>query len=327
MSSLKVKLKPAYRWLRTEDNRSGFAGEGELAIERSDFLMSLLTASGALAYSVERFESYTVAGPSLRIALRRPVIDERIIAGFAWNLSNLDFPSVNNALSSSGLLAENLGLGGSYRLGAFEESLALDFRDNAIAPRYGVYISGGLEHGANYAGGVFDYASFEIDGRSYLPVTRRIVAAARARYSRLLLGDALPLTRRYFAGGASSHRGFPQRRISPTLSGTDDADKATTAFIGGDVRLESSFELRVDLIPILDDWFGVVGFVDAGDVASDKSDLDLKNLHVATGLGLRIGTPIGPIRFDVGFRVNRMGADEEVQGGRWAFHLGIGEAF
>ena len=324
---IRDRLSPAYRWLRTEDNTRGFAGEGELSLERKDFLYPLITGTAAVAYSVERFESYTVAGPSLRLAARRPIIDERIIVGFAWNLARLNFPSLNDAISTNDTTTESLGLDENYRLGAFEESLALDFRDNAVEPRYGVYLSGGLEHGGTYAGGAFNYASAELDLRTYFPLSSRLVAAARGRYGRLIVGDFLPLTRRYFAGGSSSHRGFPQRRISPTVTETLADGTETTAFVGGEERLETSLELRLNVFPILDDWFGVVAFMDAGDVASKRNDIDLGNLHFATGAGFRIGTPIGPIRADLGIRINRVVNGETIQSGRWAFHLGIGEAF
>ena len=257
LSSLKITLTPAYRWLRTEENAAGFAGQGEVAFERNDFLYPLIVGTAGIAYSVERFESYTTAGPSLRFSVRRPIIDERIIIGSAWNLSGLSFPSLNESISSNDATSDNLGLSEDYRLGALEGSLALDFRDNAIEPRKGLYLSGHLEHGAGYLGGAFDYTTTEVDLRTYFPLSEHLVAAARGRYSRLIDGDFLPLTRRYFAGGSSSHRGFPQRRISPTVSGLTDEGEETTGFIGGEERLETSLELRLNVYPILDDWFGV----------------------------------------------------------------------
>ena len=76
----------------------------------------------------------------------------------------------------------------------------------------------------------------------------------------------------------------------------------------------------------------VVGFVDAGDVRESFADIDLAKPHVAVGLGFRWDLPIGPLRVDVGRRVNRTGAMTDGAlnpdpNAVWAFHFGLGEAF
>jgi outer membrane translocation and assembly module TamA len=75
---------------------------------------------------------------------------------------------------------------------------------------------------------------------------------------------------------------------------------------------------------------GVVAFLDGGDVTSTAAEMDLDNLNWATGGGLRIPTPIGAVRIDLGYRLNRKRAeDPEPYGLLWpfAFHFGIGEAY
>jgi outer membrane translocation and assembly module TamA len=70
-----------------------------------------------------------------------------------------------------------------------------------------------------------------------------------------------------------------------------------------------------------------VPFLDGADVTLTPGQLDLGDLHWAAGLGLRYDTLVGPIRFDVGYRLNRFGAEEPDPGDRLAFHLSMGQAF
>ena len=72
---------------------------------------------------------------------------------------------------------------------------------------------------------------------------------------------------------------------------------------------------------------GGVAFLDGGDVTERWAALDAGHLHWATGGGLRVATPIGPVALDVGYRLNRFGPGEPYAGHRWAFHLSLGEAF
>ena len=72
---------------------------------------------------------------------------------------------------------------------------------------------------------------------------------------------------------------------------------------------------------------GTVIFLDGGDVTQEVGDVDLTNLHWAIGAGLRLLTIVGPVRADVGYRLNRHGEMDPSPGSRFAFHFSIGEAF
>jgi outer membrane protein insertion porin family len=64
-------------------------------------------------------------------------------------------------------------------------------------------------------------------------------------------------------------------------------------------------------------------FVDTGQVWERWNDASVEDVAVAVGPGLRLVTPVGPIRTDFGYRVTRVDTDEP----RWVFHLSIGPAF
>src|SRR5690606_30150736 len=134
-------------------------------------------------------------------------------------------------------------------------------------------------------------------------------------------GD-LPITERFYDGGAAGHRGFGYRELSPTV----DDEEGGSAPIGGDEMLLGSGEVRVDVTKIKGYPFGVVGFVDAGDVVGEVGALDLGNLHYAAGVGLRYD-PVIAFRLDVGYRLNRAGPGEPEAGNRFAFHFSLGQAF
>jgi translocation and assembly module TamA len=150
-----------------------------------------------------------------------------------------------------------------------------------------------------------------------------IVLAARARAGRIF-GD-LPITLRYFSGGASRHRGFAERRLAPTLVGEVDGSMRAVP-IGGAELVETNLELRTRITKIRGMGVGGVAFLDGGD-CTGKNQIDLADLHWAAGAGARLYTMVGAIRLDIGYRLNRTGPGNPDAGSRWAFHLSLGEAY
>ena len=71
----------------------------------------------------------------------------------------------------------------------------------------------------------------------------------------------------------------------------------------------------------------VVGFVEAGNVFLHASDLDITNLRSAAGFGIRYRSPVGPIRVDLGFNLQR----RELVSGQlerpYVLHISLGQAF
>jgi translocation and assembly module TamA len=67
---------------------------------------------------------------------------------------------------------------------------------------------------------------------------------------------------------------------------------------------------------------GVVGFLDTGNVFANATDINLGALRSAVGGGVRYKSPFGPIRFDVGFKVDRQPGE-----GLTAWFVSFGQAF
>ncbi|WP_437928218.1 POTRA domain-containing protein [Sorangium sp. So ce291] len=175
--------------------------------------------------------------------------------------------------------------------------------------------------------------------------------AARERCENRLKSDIQLLQfRGFFSGGATSNRGYGYNEIGPHarvrgLSGRRERTGETIPLLptGGRLLWEANLELRMPL----GESFGTVVFADAGDVTPGLTLFrpDEQRLHLSAGVGLRYITPVGPLRFDVGYRVPCMqvlGVCHEKQAEGWppderrpgkllgvpvAVNLAIGEAF
>lgn len=206
----------------------------------------------------------------------------------------------------------------------------IDRRDDVVQPRHGWHASLRLEKGGGPLGGTHEYVKASPEVRGYLTPSlagSRWTLAGRGKLGWLLpqSGES-PSVRRFFGGGPDSHRGYAVRRLSPMAA----AKGAGTVPIGGDYLVETSGEARFHITGN----FSGAAFVDAAQVGFDeRRTFAPENLAIAIGPGIRYATPIGPVRFDIGYRLRAPDqrtidvANEAVNEPLWAFHLGIGEAF
>ncbi len=120
--------------------------------------------------------------------------------------------------------------------------------------------------------------------------------------------EVIPLPERFFAGGATSLRGFGLNEAGPR-------DPCTGFPIGGLALLVFNQELRFPMkLPFIGSRLGGTIFYDAGNVYSDLSHISLawkpsstSNLNYfshTVGFGFRYPTPVGPVRVDFGFQLN-----------------------
>src|SRR5262249_11898234 len=127
-------------------------------------------------------------------------------------------------------------------------------------------------------------------------------------------GGQLPASELFFAGGDTTQRGFALDQLG-VPGQTIDPDGFAT---GGNGLLLFNGELRVPVTG----GVGVVGFVDTGNVFARVVDIDLADLRTAIGGGLRYRSPIGPLRIDVGAKVNKLPGEK-----RTAWFVSFGQAF
>ncbi len=148
----------------------------------------------------------------------------------------------------------------------------------------------------------------------YFPLweTKGLLGAARVQVGNIWnLGlDTIPADERFYAGGDQSVRGYGYQSLGPRYN---DRPK------GGKGLVELNLELRKRFGQTL----GLVAFLDSGAVYEKYPFQGDTALRYGTGLGFRYTTPLGPIRFDVAFPINRRpGIDRS-----FAIYFNIGHAF
>ncbi|MFQ5896535.1 MAG: outer membrane protein assembly factor, partial [Nitrospinota bacterium] len=194
-----------------------------------------------------------------------------------------------------------------------------DSRDSRILPTRGAFSRGFITFAGGPLGADQDTYLLLAEHRQYfpigeifqLPVLSRLVWSyrARARYTDAYRG-LLPVFERLFLGGATTVRGFGFREVGPK----DPQGNA----IGGHSSGLISTSLRHPLV----EPAHLVLFFDAGNVWQRGNAFDVSDLRTSAGFGLRIFTPIGPIRVDVGYKLDRKGDEDERE-----IHFGVGTTF
>lgn len=223
------------------------------------------------------------------------------------------------------------------RLSTVSIGAAWDRRDNALTPSRGSLISGDGELALRAIGSEVGYAKTFLQASAFRPLTstRRFVLAGRAEvgmahgFERTVLDASgqptrvadIPASQRFFAGGSTTVRGFQLDRLGvPEILNPDGLSN------GGNGLLIFNGELRTIIGKLFGHGFGVVGFVDSGNVFAKASDLGLSQLRNAAGFGFRYDSPIGPLRLDFGFNLDRRIIAGKRERGR-EYHLSLGEAF
>jgi len=196
--------------------------------------------------------------------------------------------------------------------------LLYDSRDDLFDPTSGLFASLDLSGSGSWLGSDFDFA------RAFGQVSdfRRITLAGRpllwAQGLRLGVAQAfrdqdLVYQERFFAGGEFSVRGYETELLGPLESLGEDLVQA----LGGTALLVINQELRV---PLPFDLTGLV-FFDAGQVWDDTGDFGT-GLAKSVGLGFRAKSPIGLLRFDAAYPLDRRERDP-----RYKLYFGFGNTF
>jgi translocation and assembly module TamA len=349
LRTLTLRLEPA--WVAVpalwDPQRNGPAGLVEAQLIQPDWPLPLGKLELAVGYDAGVEYAYQFHGPRASVGLQRGFWRDRVLLGASYNFQFLLFYDTDPVILDDPALAGRLfGYTNPYRIGWFQQHLALDLRDRPLDAHAGLYVSATFEEGGTYAGGAFQYEKILPELRAYAPLGRRVTLAGRFLFGQLFTQNDLgsPITRRFYLGGSNSHRGFNYDRLSPQVPSGQPGVSAIP--IGGDQMVLVSAELRIDVVRLFGQWLVLAGFVDGGDVGgpgcggssscarvSPRNTVDWTDLHWAAGGGLRYRTLVGSIRADLGVRLNRLAAVESDgtpnpdPGQRFAFHLSLGEAF
>jgi outer membrane protein insertion porin family len=194
----------------------------------------------------------------------------------------------------------------------FTTSGLVDRRDDAFNPARGWFVASTLELSTPGVGSDLRFLKDFTQHSYFVPIGKRLVLASGARLglARTFGDEVLVPSERFFAGGATSVRGYREDDLG-ARSILDDAE-------GGSALLVLNSELRFPIYR----WLKGVGFVDAGSVYPKVSEISFGDLQIGIGAGARFDTPVGLIRLDLGIPVNPRSFDP-----RWRFHFGLGHTF
>lgn len=231
-------------------------------------------------------------------------------------------------------------------VGSTEFSVIQDRRDDPTDAHKGVYSTLNASYAPGLLGSQTHFFRGQARNSTYYSLGRDIVFARTTQFgviSRLSGRPGIPLAERFYSGGSTSIRAFPDFQAGPR-------DLATGFPLGGNVLFTNSFELR---LPLYGDNLAAVLFEDAGNVYSSlgsfsfrfrQRDLqDFNYMVQSAGIGLRYRTPIGPIRVDFSFSPDAprffglKGTEQEYLNGTaipavqkinaFQFHFSLGQAF
>lgn len=185
-----------------------------------------------------------------------------------------------------------------------------DRSNDLLDPTRGFRLTARLAPEFSFQGAPFGYVRAQLDGSMYHPFSQRVVLAGRVRVGTIwgAPASAIAPSRRYYAGGGSSVRGYGYQQVGPQDINGDP--------IGGKSLLEVAVEARIRL-----GTFSIVPFVDAGNI-SDSSLPGIGNLRVGAGIGVRYHSNFGPIRVDLGTPLNPRPGDSRI-----GVYVSLGQAF
>ena len=215
-------------------------------------------------------------------------------------------------------------------VGVFSTTLTHDRTNSLTDPSYGSRLRGEFRAGLTSASTKQSISFYRGGGEAsgYLALLGGTVAT-RLQLSRVFAPNAplvngsplIPQQERLFAGGQNSVRGFQQNLLGPIVYAFNDTNKVHVVERAGqkfrEVNPDSSFDLPVPrggtaLVVANLEWrrrvtwptnkLQIALFADAGTIfEANAQEFDWRNVRVTPGFGVRVDTPLGPFRLDIGY--------------------------
>ncbi|MBK9774867.1 MAG: BamA/TamA family outer membrane protein [bacterium] len=252
------------------------------------------------------------------------------------------------------------------RVRSLNWAMYVDHRNDLFHPTDGIYSVLTAQLAGGLLGGDYHFFKWTAAWHDYrkMPVgtlaLRIKVGGTRTYGASLDQGaDGVPYDDRFFAGGASTVRGYANNSLGPQVTDEDELNylNYTSDVLlpdnparGGNYLLLTNAEWRVPL-PVLRKWgLATVFFFEGGNVWAELRDLHLRGFRLTSepgfptdsgstkdwdfryslGTGLRFDTPFGPVRIDVGFplkRVRYLNDDADYKDPSAVWHFSVGYPF
>ncbi len=199
------------------------------------------------------------------------------------------------------------------RVSGFGLTWVRDHRNNPAEATSGSYNTADVSFYSTSLGSSASFLRVFVQNTTYTPFGHIFVFARSTRFGveepvSGTVADQIPLPERFFAGGGNSLRGFALNQAGPR-------DPVTGFPVGGLAELIFNQEVRFPMrLPFVGTALGGALFYDAGNVyssfdkitlaSSPASPTELNFFSHTIGLGIRYLTPVGPVRFDLGYLLN-----------------------
>ena len=209
----------------------------------------------------------------------------------------------------------DLGPRQTYFIAALPLYAQVDTSNDLLDPVRGYRLGARISPEVSRTNGVESfYVRSQVDASYYKAMSDKIVLAARTRLGSITGApvEAIAPSRRLYAGGGGSVRGYDYKGIGPRSSEGDPT--------GGRSLVEFSLEARIKT-GMLGGALGIVPFVDAGSVGEDSTP-GFDEIKIGVGVGARYYTSIGPLRIDVGVPLNPGPNDP-----KFGVYVGLGHSF
>jgi len=233
-------------------------------------------------------------------------LQEYVTVSGIYRLESVDISDV--AEDASDDLKQELG---NKLNSVIEFALSRDTRDNFFEPTTGSRSVIDLSF-AGLGGDTRFYRVVAEHGHFFpLPIFNWIFAARGVvGYSHGWGGEEVPIFERFFLGGGSTLRGQGTREVGPK--------DENGAVIGGTSEILASVELLIPVFP----RFRLVFFFDVGNAYGFGDDFDPTDVRMGAGAGFRFFSPLGPLRLEVGYNLDREAGEDSYQ-----IHFAVGSPF
>jgi outer membrane protein assembly factor BamA len=204
---------------------------------------------------------------------------------------------------------------GTIQISLLGTTFVRDHRDNPVFPTKGTFQTTTFQVASRLYWSEVNFTSMTSQSLWFVPVGKAVLAnSLRLGWNRPYgITEILPITQRFFAGGANTLRGFDLDEAGPERGGNTL----------GIVNVEYRFPMPVLRLKDLGGAF----FYDGGNAFQTLAPAALNNYTNSAGAGLRYNTPLGPVRFDVGINLHPRIRPDGRREGRVQFFFTLGNMF
>jgi outer membrane protein insertion porin family len=283
--------------------------------QRKDLVMTLtepyfldrrLALTGQLFYTEANYLSneYNQRNYGFMIEMRKP-LNAYTYGTLGYTLQDVDIFDV--AGSASDFIQSQAG---STLESKLFTSIVFDSRDNPLLSRRGQRVTFSPFIAGSFLGGDIKVYGMDLEGSKYFHLpwdTILLINGEIATVSHYSSGSGVPIYERLYLGGSNNLRGFPFREVGP-----QDQNGEPT---GGQSMARTTIEWT---FPIIEKARGAV-FYDTGFVNTSSWAFGFNHIASDIGVGIRLDLPIGPLRLDYGYPIQRDGYNG---GGHFNFNVG-----